>query len=71
MASISTAAAAPTPSCLTSSTDSVANRPNTPTITIAALVTVPAVSLMPSVTASSVGMPLSTSSLTRLRMNTW
>ena len=44
---------------------------NTVTITIAALVTVPAVEPIPRSIACSVGMPRSTSSLIRLRMNTW
>ena len=39
--------------------------------TIAALVTVPAVCRIPYETACSVFIPRSTSSLTRLRMNTW
>ena len=44
----------------------------TNTITTAALVTTPAVLLIPRVTASSVLKPLGHSSLrTRLRMNTW
>ena len=50
---------------------SVTKIANTATITTAALVTVAAVRLMPVATASSVGMPPSTSSLIRLRMNTW
>ena len=41
------------------------------TITIAALVTVPAVARMPVRTASSLLMPLSTASRTRLRISTW
>lgn len=44
---------------------------NTATITTAAEVTTPAVWWMPPATASSVLAPRSTSSLTRLRMNTW
>ena len=43
VASMSTATARPTPICLNSSSDSVAKIENTPTITIAALVTTPAV----------------------------
>ena len=71
VASISTAIAAPTPNCLTSSTDSVPNSANTPTITTAALVTTPAVERMPVDTASGVDIPPSTSSFTLLRMKTW
>ena len=47
VASISTAAARPTPSCLNSSSDSVAKMLNTPTITAAALVTTPADDVTP------------------------
>jgi hypothetical protein len=54
-----------------SSVESVAKIENTATITKAALVTVPAVARIPRSTASSFGMPLSTSSLIRLTMNTW
>jgi hypothetical protein len=54
-----------------SSVLSVAKIANTATITIAALVTVPAVALMPWATASSVFMPRSKASRIRLRMNTW
>ena len=50
---------------------SVAKIENTPTITSAALVTTPAVVLIPCATASSVFMPRSYASRTRLRMNTW
>ena len=71
MASISTATASPTPIILKSSALSVAKIANTKTITTAALVTVPAVLLIPCATASSVLIPLSTPSRTRLRMNTW
>ena len=49
----------------------VPKMPNTATITIAALVTTPAVRLIPCATASSVRMPLSKASRIRLRMNTW
>ena len=59
VASIRTATARPMPSCLKSSSESVAKIEKTPTITIAALVTTPAVDLMPSATASSVLMPRS------------
>ena len=44
---------------------------NTATITTAALVTTPAVDLMPWRTASSVRIPPSTASRMRLTMNTW
>ena len=47
MASIRTAAASPTPNCFMSMNESVAKIENTPTITIAAAVTTPAVDLMP------------------------
>ena len=68
---MSTATARPTPSCLMSSVRSEAKIAKTAIITAAALVTVDAVVRMPRSTAWSVGMPWSTSSLTRLRMNTW
>jgi hypothetical protein len=71
VASIRIAAASPTPICLKSMKLRVAKIENTATITIAALVTVPAVEPMPRSIAFSVGMPRSTSSLIRLRMNTW
>ena len=71
VASINTAAASPRPSSLKSMKLSVTNTRNTPTITAAALVTVPAVFEIPCFTASSVDMPPSTSSFTRDRMNTW
>jgi hypothetical protein len=61
----------PTPICLKSSELSVAKIANTPTITIAALVTVEAVALIPYAIASSVFMPRSNASRMRLRMNTW
>ena len=71
VASISTAAARPTPICLNSTVDSVANTANTATMIAAALVTTPAVDRIPRDTAWSVGIPRSTSSRIRLRMNTW
>jgi hypothetical protein len=71
VASISTAVARPTPNCFSITTDSVAKIEKTKTITIAALVTTPAVVLIPNATASSVFMPRSYASLIRLRMNTW
>src|SRR5581483_5087488 len=68
--SIRIAAASPKPICLMSSVRSVTKIANTATITTAALVTGPAVRLIPVATASSVRIPESTSSLMRLRMNT-
>ena len=50
---------------------SVAKTPNTATMTRAAEVTTPAVSVMPCSTAVRVGMPRSHSSRMRLTMNTW
>ena len=50
---------------------SVAKIENTPTITTAALVTTPAVVLIPWATASSVFIPRSNASRIRLRMKTW
>ncbi len=71
VASIRIAAARPTPICLNSVALSVAKIENTATITIAALVTTPAVCLMPCATARSVLIPPSTASRIRLMMNTW
>ena len=71
VASISTAAASPTPNCFIMISESVAKIENTNTITIAALVTTPAVDLIPCAIASSVLMPRSYASRIRLRMNTW
>ena len=71
VASIRIATARPTPICLKSSELSVAKIANTATITIAALVTVPAVARIPCETAASVDIPRSNASRTRLRMNTW
>jgi hypothetical protein len=71
VASMNTATARPTPSCFMSSVESEAKIANTAIITTAALVTVDAVLRMPRSTASSVDTPRSTSSLIRLRMNTW
>src|SRR5438093_7112665 len=71
VASISTAAASPTPASLMSSDESDPKSAKTATITSAALVTTPAVTVIPCRTASSVGIPASTDSRTRLRMNTW
>src|SRR4029077_20499107 len=59
VASISTATPRPTPSSLKKTSESVANTANTPIITTAALVTTPAVVLIPCETASSVDMPRS------------
>jgi hypothetical protein len=71
VASIRIAVARPTPSCLKMIDERIAKIPKTATITIAALETVLAVDLMPWATASSVVMPRSNASRTRLRMNTW
>ena len=57
VASSAIATARPTPICLNSIIDSVAKIENTATITIAALVTTPAVALMPCATALSVAHP--------------
>jgi uncharacterized membrane protein HdeD (DUF308 family) len=54
VASIRTATERPTPACLSSISESPTKTPNTPIITTAALVTVPAVALIPWDTASSV-----------------
>src|SRR3954463_9590425 len=59
VASTRTATASPTPNCLRNMNCSDAKTANTPTITMAALVTTPAVDLMPWATASSLDMPLS------------
>src|SRR5262249_59411688 len=64
VASISTAAASPIPISFMSRIGSVAKIKNTPTITIAALVTTPAVVLIPCETASSVLRPRSDASRT-------
>ena len=53
VASIRIAAASPTPNCLKNGIESVAKIANTQTMTIAALVTTPAVDLIPCATASS------------------
>ena len=59
VASIRIAAARPTPNCFRIIACSVAKIAKTPTMTIAALVTTPAVVLIPCEIASSVVMPLS------------
>src|SRR5215471_2742391 len=59
VASISTAAASPTPNCFSITSESVPKIENTNTITTAALVTTPAVVLIPCATASRVVIPLS------------
>ena len=59
VASIRIATASPTPNCLKIIIPSVANTENTATMTIAALVTAPAVCLMPCEIASSVVAPRS------------
>ena len=66
-----TATASPMPSCLKISSDRVAKIAKTEIITAAALVTTPAVVLIPWVTASSVVRPWSNASRIRVRMNTW
>ena len=71
VASIRIAAASPTPNCLKNSIDSVAKTANTQTITTAALVTTPAVDLIPSEIASSIDAPRWNRSRIRLTMNTW
>ena len=71
VASIRIAAARPTPNCLKNGIESAAKTENTPTITIAAPVTTPAVLLIPWATASSIGSPRSNASRMRLRMKTW
>ena len=65
VASINTATANPTPICLKSSALRVAKMANTKTITSAALVTTPAVLLIPCEIASSVLIPRSYASRTR------
>ena len=65
------AAERPTPIIFISIMLSVAKIANTETITAAALVTTPAVSLIPRSTASRVGSPRCTCSRTRLSTNTW
>jgi len=57
VASSRTATASPTPSCWSRMIEPVAKTAKTHTITIAALVTTPAVVLMPCATASSVESP--------------
>ena len=57
VASMSTAEAKATPSCLKSTSLSVAKIANTATITRAALVMTPAVVVIPSATASAGGQP--------------
>jgi len=56
---------------LNSSELRVARIAKTPIITAAALVTTPAVALIPCDTASSVDIPRSTASRIRLRISTW
>src|SRR5919106_1010030 len=71
VASIRTAAASPTPNCLNPSKDSAPKTEKTATMTTAALVTTPAVDLIPCATASSMLAPRSKVSRIRLRMKTW
>ena len=71
VASIRIAAASPTPNCLKISIERVAKIEKTATITIAALVTTPAVDLIPCAIASSMLAPRSNVSRIRLTMKTW
>ena len=71
VASSRTATARPMPISFMSRIGMSANTANAPTITSAALVTTPAVVMIPWATASSVFIPRSYASRTRLRMNTW
>jgi len=68
VASSSTAAARPTPSCLNVITPRVAKIEKTATMTMAALVTVPAVAVTPSAAASRGHRPFSLAS--RIRSST-
>src|SRR6516165_3938760 len=70
VASISTAEAMATPNILNSISDRLAKIENTATMIAAALVTTPALPLMPPVTAFRADAPPILSSLIRLRMNT-
>ena len=65
------AAARPMPISFMSTIGSVTKTRNAPTITTAALVTTPAVVVIPCSTASSVLSPRSYASRIRLRMKTW
>ena len=71
VASIKTATARPIPISFMSRIGISAKTANTATITTAALVTTPAVALIPRSTASPVGRPRSWASRTRVRMKTW
>src|ERR671935_523001 len=71
VASIRIATASPTPNCLNIKIDSVPKTENTPTMTTAALVTTPAVDLIPTEIASSIPAPRWKASRIRLTMNTW
>ena len=68
---MSTATARPMPISFMSMSGSSANTEKVPTITSAALVTTPAVVLIPCVTACSFERPRSYASRMRLMMNTW
>ena len=70
VASRKTATARPRPSSRMMTRRSVMNTAKTTTMIAAALVTVPAVTVMPRATASRVFAPRSTNSLTRERMKT-
>ncbi len=71
VASIRIAAASPMPNCLKNSIERAAKIEKTKTITTAALVTTPAVRLIPFEIASSMVSPPSYSSLIRPRTRTW
>ena len=71
VASSRIAVASPTPNCLKNSIESVAKIEKTATMTIAALVTTPALDLIPCEIASSMLAPRSNVSRIRLRMKTW
>src|SRR6266545_7302517 len=71
VASIRIAVASPTPNCLKNSIESVAKIAKTLTMMIAALVTTPAVDLIPCAIASSVLAPREIVSLILLIMKTW
>ena len=71
VASIRIAVASPTPNCLKNSSESRPKIEKTPTITTAALVTTPAVRLIPSEIASSMDAPPLNASRMRPITRTW
>jgi len=71
VASISTAEAMATPNILNSISDRLAKIENTATMIAAALVTTPALPLIPCTIAAGVACPRCRSSRIRLMMNTW